>query len=49
MSNSSFVRMVNALAYKPLKMLERVKGIEPSYSAWKAVAVSGAALCALVR
>jgi hypothetical protein len=25
--------------YKPLKLLERVKGIEPSYSAWKAAAL----------
>jgi hypothetical protein len=26
-------------AGKPLKLLERVKGIEPSYSAWKAAAL----------
>jgi hypothetical protein len=27
------------IADKPLKTLERVKGIEPSYSAWKAAAL----------
>jgi hypothetical protein len=26
-------------SHKPLKSLERVKGIEPSYSAWKAAAL----------
>jgi hypothetical protein len=28
-----------SLAYKPKRELERVKGIEPSSSAWKAVAL----------
>ncbi len=36
MSASFLVRMKNRLFGKCLKTLERVKGIEPSYSAWKA-------------
>jgi hypothetical protein len=36
MSISRLVRMADLLGYKCLKRLERVKGIEPSYSAWKA-------------
>jgi hypothetical protein len=31
--------MWNYIAHKLLKALERVKGIEPSYSAWKAAAL----------
>jgi hypothetical protein len=34
-----FVRMETDGSHKPLKSLERVKGIEPSYSAWKAAAL----------
>ena len=34
-----FVRMENGGSEKCLKRLERVKGIEPSYSAWKAAAL----------
>ena len=33
--NSSLVRMKISVCDKYLKILERVKGIEPSYSAWK--------------
>ena len=33
------VRMKFGGCDKPLKSLERVKGIEPSYSAWKAAAL----------
>jgi hypothetical protein len=33
------VRMKTDRCYKRLKKLERVKGIEPSYSAWKAAAL----------
>jgi hypothetical protein len=33
------VRMRNRNCNKYLKTLERVKGIEPSYSAWKAAAL----------
>src|SRR2546430_5212065 len=33
---AGFVRMKTGRYDKPLKCLERVKGIEPSYSAWKA-------------
>jgi hypothetical protein len=36
MSISLLVRMENLECKKCLKTLERVKGIEPSYSAWKA-------------
>ena len=39
MSASFLVRMENRLYDKYLKTLERVKGIEPSYSAWKAAAL----------
>jgi hypothetical protein len=39
MSSSTFVRMENRACQKYLKTLERVKGIEPSYSAWKAAAL----------
>jgi hypothetical protein len=37
MSGSPLVRMTGAASRKSLKTLERVKGIEPSSSAWKAV------------
>jgi hypothetical protein len=40
MSASSLVRMQNRECDKSLKKLERVKGIEPSYSAWKSDASS---------
>jgi hypothetical protein len=36
--NSPLVRMGINVCDKYLKTLERVKGIEPSYSAWKAAA-----------
>ena len=36
---AGFVRMKTGRCDKPLKCLERVKGIEPSYSAWKAAAL----------
>ena len=36
MSGSALVRMKSGGLNKCLKTLERVKGIEPSYSAWKA-------------
>ena len=36
---SPFVRMKRGDRDKCLKTLERVKGIEPSYSAWKAAAL----------
>jgi hypothetical protein len=39
MSISLLVRMENLECKKCLKTLERVKGIEPSYSAWKAAAL----------
>jgi hypothetical protein len=39
MSNSTLVGMERAAMVKCLKDLERVKGIEPSSSAWKAVAL----------
>ena len=39
MSNSHRFRMAERSASNPLKSLERVKGIEPSSSAWKAVAL----------
>jgi hypothetical protein len=39
MSSSTLVRMENRECNKCLKRLERVKGIEPSYSAWKAAAL----------
>src|ERR1700738_3709140 len=39
MSPSSLVRMELWQRKKHLKTLERVKGIEPSYSAWKAAAL----------
>ena len=39
MSISRLVRMEQGLVRNPLKTLERVKGIEPSSSAWKAVAL----------
>jgi hypothetical protein len=37
--SSGFVRMKTGGCNKYLKALERVKGIEPSYSAWKAAAL----------
>jgi hypothetical protein len=37
--NSLLVRMALGESDKYLKSLERVKGIEPSYSAWKAAAL----------
>jgi hypothetical protein len=37
--NQRLARMKNYRRAKPLKTLERVKGIEPSYSAWKAAAL----------
>jgi hypothetical protein len=37
--NSPLVRMKISMCDKYLKTLERVKGIEPSYSAWKAAAL----------
>jgi hypothetical protein len=37
--NSLLVRMKIGGCDKYLKTLERVKGIEPSYSAWKAAAL----------
>jgi hypothetical protein len=39
MSASTFVRRELWQRKKHLKTLERVKGIEPSYSAWKAAAL----------
>jgi hypothetical protein len=36
---AAFVRMKTGGCDKALKTLERVKGIEPSYSAWKAAAL----------
>jgi hypothetical protein len=39
MSGSIVVRMDGRQCAKYLKTLERVKGIEPSYSAWKAAAL----------
>ncbi len=39
MSDSRLVRMESYICQKCLKTLERVKGIEPSYSAWKAAAL----------
>src|SRR5262249_39207524 len=39
MSDSRLVRMARAMIAKRLRKLERVKGIEPSSSAWKAVAL----------
>jgi hypothetical protein len=39
MSGSILVRMASQKFEKCLKALERVKGIEPSYSAWKAAAL----------
>jgi hypothetical protein len=36
---AGFVRMKTGGCDKALKTLERVKGIEPSYSAWKAAAL----------
>jgi hypothetical protein len=39
MSASPLVRMELWQRKKHLKTLERVKGIEPSYSAWKAAAL----------
>jgi hypothetical protein len=39
MSDSPLVGMDWSVAAKHLKSLERVKGIEPSSSAWKAVAL----------
>ena len=36
---AGFVRMKTGRCDKDLKTLERVKGIEPSYSAWKAAAL----------
>ena len=39
MSGSPLVRMAGSNCRKYLKTLERVKGIEPSSSAWKAVAL----------
>ena len=36
---ANFVRMKSDPLAKSLKRLERVKGIEPSYSAWKAAAL----------
>jgi hypothetical protein len=38
MSSSLLVRMGSGTASNPLKSLERVKGIEPSSSAWKSLA-----------
>jgi hypothetical protein len=37
--NSPLVRMGISVRDNSLKTLERVKGIEPSYSAWKAAAL----------
>jgi hypothetical protein len=39
MNASILVRMENREFEKRLRTLERVKGIEPSYSAWKAAAL----------
>ena len=39
MSDSRLVRMARPMIAKRLRKLERVKGIEPSSSAWKAVAL----------
>jgi hypothetical protein len=39
MSDSRLVRMELPKCEKCRKTLERVKGIEPSYSAWKAAAL----------
>jgi hypothetical protein len=39
MNTSILVRMENREFEKRLRILERVKGIEPSYSAWKAAAL----------
>ncbi len=39
MSSSPLVGMTDRSSPNPLKSLERVKGIEPSSSAWKAVAL----------
>jgi hypothetical protein len=39
MSSSPLVGMTDRSSSNPLKKLERVKGIEPSSSAWKAVAL----------
>src|SRR3954465_9264159 len=39
MKQPRFVRINNGGRDKHLKALERVKGIEPSYSAWKAAAL----------
>ena len=39
MSSSPLVGMTDRSSSNPLKSLERVKGIEPSSSAWKAVAL----------
>jgi hypothetical protein len=36
---SSAPRLTRDVAAKLLELLERVKGIEPSYSAWKAAAL----------
>ena len=36
-AEASFVGMVQSVAAKCLKTLDRVKGIEPSSSAWKAI------------
>jgi hypothetical protein len=38
-SEATFGKWAFPLIFKSLKSLERVKGIEPSYSAWKAAAL----------
>jgi hypothetical protein len=40
MSSSPLVGMTDRSSSNPLKLLERVKGIEPSSSAWKGAAIS---------